>query len=294
MIDSVLLIGVNGRQVQLNLDDIVYPITSFDIQYDARGEDEDKAQEHGTWYTPDYIGNAHVTIEGDILGNNASDYWLKRRVFMGPFSPIPSRGALTTIQAVYQFSGFGEQVLSDCNLDGQMPDIPMNTEMWSGSHFQVNLKMRDPRFYSAVANQVTIPPPSGGGSVNFPVTFPVHFGGGGGNSVNAYNAGNTFTSPTAVISGPCSNPGLSVSRPDGTLDFWGLQNVFIPAGSTVVADFRNRTVVMNNQSSLYRYKTVSSRWWQLWDGNNTVTFTCVNFDPNQCSCIFQWQNAYFI
>lgn len=295
MIDSVLLIGVNGRQIQLNLDDNVYPITAFDIQYDARGDDEDKAQEHGTWRTPDYIGNAHISIEGDILASDASDYWVKRKAFLSPFAPIPSRGALTTIQALFNFTGFSEQLLADCNLDGQMPDIPLTTELYGGSHFQVNLKMRDPRFYSSVANQVTINPPSSAGSLTFPITFPVQFGGGGTpNAVNCYNAGNTYTYPVVVVSGPCSNPGVSVARSDGTIDFWGLDGVLIPAGSTMVADFKNRTVLLDNQFSLYRYKAESAKWWQLWDGNNTVTFTAVNFDPDQCRLLFQWQNAYFI
>lgn len=293
MIESITIVGTNGYQVQLNTDALDYPVTSFGITYDTRGDDANKSQDHGTWPTPDYLGNAHVAIECDIVGENAADYWQKRLELLAPFAPQPQRGFNDTVEVIYNFTGFSEQVVGFANLDGGMPEMPLTTEFPYISKAQINLKMRDPRFYAQFAQEVVLQAPSTGTGFTFPISFPLSLVASGASTNTATNAGFAYTSPTVVISGPCNDPQVSVMRSDGTVDVWGLQGVLIPAGSTMTADFGKRTVLLDDQFSLFRYKTLQSKWWQLWNGSNTVSFTALNADPAQCECHIQWQNAYF-
>ncbi|HEX6824991.1 MAG TPA: hypothetical protein VF077_01640, partial [Nitrospiraceae bacterium] len=250
-------------------------------------------QDHGTWPTPDFIGNAHVSLEGLIRAGGAGDYWAKRVALMSPFIPLPTRGATDTVQMIYQFTGFSELVTANCALDGQMPAIPITNDVPAMSTFQINLKQRDPRFYSLVGQEVVMNPPSGGGGVTFPITFPVTFLAGSASSAVVFNSGNAYTSPVVVINGPCNDPTVSIARPDGSVEVWGLTGIYIPPGATVVADFKNRTILQDGQFSLFRYKSPQAKWWQLWDGNNNVQFTALNTDPTMTFCTLQWQNAYF-
>lgn len=293
MIESITVVGMNGYQIQLNTGGSDYPVTSFDITYDTRGDDADKSQDHGTWPTPDYLGNAHVSIECDIVGQNAADYWQKRVALLAPFAPIPQLGFENTVQVFYNFTGFSEIVGGFANLDGSMPDMPLTTDFPFISKAQINLKMRDPRFYAQFAQEVVLSAPATNTGFSLPISFPLTLTSSGASTNSATNAGFAFTSPTIVVTGPCQNPTVSVIRPGGTVESWGLSGVTIPAGSTMTADFGKRTVLLDDQFSLFRYKTLQSKWWQLWGGANTVSFTAINADPATCEAHIQWQNAYF-
>jgi len=294
MIETITIIGTNGYQVQLNTENpLEYPITGFDITYDSRSGDANKSQDHGTWPEPDFLGNAHVSIECDVMGSNPAEYWQRRMALMAPFTPSPQLGFDATVQVLFDFMGVSEVVSAYCNLDGGMPDLPMTTDTPFMSKAQINLKMRDPRFYAQFAQQVTLEAPQSGVGFTFPIGFPLTLTASGSSTSSAFNAGYAYTPPTVVVVGPCNDPTISVVRPGGTVDVWGLRGVLIPAGHSMTADFGRRTVELDGQYSLYKYKAPDAKWWQLWNGSNTVMFTALNADPVACSCTVQWQNAYF-
>ena len=63
--------------------------------------------------------------------------------------------------------------------------------------------------------------------------------------------------------------------------------------STVEVNFATKTVIQDGVYSLYRYVVSTSKWWQLYNGNNVVGYTAINADPTStATCI--WNNAYFI
>jgi hypothetical protein len=295
VIESITVLGTNGSQVQLNLADNVYTIETFDVTYDARSDDTDRVQEHGTWPAFDYIETMHVSIEGKINANNAGDYWAKRRTFLAPFTPVPEKGIRTTCRLLAAFTDFPEVVQLDCNLDGSRPAVPMTVDIPAVTQYQINLKARDPRWLGELVQTLSLGiPASGAPGFTVPFTLPITLTGGNSPVNSVMNAGDVVTYPDIIIPGPCSDPSLTVFRPDGSSEQWALQNIFIPQGQVIEADFQATTVILNGQFNLYSKLAPSSVWWRLDPGINQVEYNAVNTTTDTPPAQINWQNAYML
>ena len=111
-----------------------------------------------------------------------------------------------------------------------MPNPPLTSEIPAVSDWQINLKLRDPRWYGTTSQTVELAAPVSEGGVTFPVTFPVTFNASLSSQATVFNGGNAYTDPTWIITGPCNDPKLYVVRANGTTDTWALQGVHVPGG----------------------------------------------------------------
>lgn len=89
--------------------------------------------------------------------------------------------------------------------------------------------------------------------------------------------GNFETEPVITITGPATNPRLSLSGQtaiDGR-SYNGrvfAVDVVMTAGDTMIIDFKNKTIKLNGVDR-YDLKRVDSRWWSLLPGAQSLTYS---------------------
>lgn len=73
MIDSMYIIDVNGERFDFTIGDApsvpYYPVKSYDVSIESRGARNNRAQAHGVWPGPTYMGGATITFEGSVFGD---------------------------------------------------------------------------------------------------------------------------------------------------------------------------------------------------------------------------------
>lgn len=134
---------------------------------------------------------------------------------------------------------------------------------------QIVLKAPDPRLLDAEWQTAVVTPPPIEGGLEFPVEFPVDWGGLAHLGQPVVTAGDDDTWPLLTIRGPITDPILGQITTgqqiviDGTLS----------AGQTLEIDPRRRTVLLDGDPSQSRYHWVDrslTTWWSLAGGHNQI------------------------
>jgi tail protein len=292
VIESLTFEGVNGSIYVV--DQIMdLPLSAFEMPVESRNDEEEIVQRDGLWPEFDYLGKRTFHIEGDLIGADIPNYWQKRMQLMSCFEPRPDLGFTYTVRLHMKFMGVVEELIADCNLDGQ-PEIPLAAMAPAVSDCQINLKAADPRLYGLNVNAYDTGIPVVSGGMFFPMTFPLTFiAGSSGGSATIINSGNTRSYPTVQIYGQCTSPSLQTFDADGTTHSFTLDNVHIADGDFVTVDFRLRRVTSSSGFDLSGAIHAGSEWLSLNPGNNNTKFTALNA-AGSCHAQWQWQNAYML
>jgi hypothetical protein len=292
MIESLLFEGVSGAIYAV--DQIMdFPLSAFEMPVESRNDEEEVVQRDGYWPEYDYLGKRTFHIEGDLIGSDIPNYWAKRQQLMACFEPRPDLGFTYTVRLHMKFMGVVEELIADCNLDGQ-PELPLTALAPGISDCQINLKAVDPRLYGLNVNAFDTGIPVVSGGRTFPWSFPLTFTTGStGGSATIINSGNTRSYPVVQIFGGCTSPSLATFDSDGTTHTFALDNVHIADGDFITVDFRLRRVTSSNGLDLSAAIHPGSEWLFLNPGANNTKFTALNSTAS-CHAQWQWQNAYML
>lgn len=141
----------------------------------------------------------------------------------------------------------------------------------------------DPRFYASTVDSNVLGLTEGGG-MTFPLTFPLVFGASSDSGAAAVNAGTIEAPWTATITGPMTDCRLVLAETAAEVVIDGE----VPAGSTLVLSSADRSVLLDG-SPRQSWLTLSSRWWQLSPGSNTVRFRAAS---GSGTCTFSWRSTW--
>jgi len=228
-------------------------------QYDTPGQD-------GGIITTSYLGIRLVTISGKVTGGSPTLYWQNRRTLAAACAATyDNNGLLQTIPCIftaldgnqYQFDAVASRVSF---VDGSP----------SFANLQIILNVADGIIYGQqdISSGLITRPSSGG--VPFPLVFDptIEFGSSTGGSTTINNYGNASVWPIIYLRGAMTNPTIYHQGQQKTMQ---LQTT-LGTNDTVAIDMKNKTIVLNGNTSLLSAKTSDSDWFSILPGNNTITF----------------------
>lgn len=152
----------------------------------------------------------------------------------------------------------------------------------------VRLEAADPYIYANTERSLTLVAGTFSGGLDFPLTFPLHFGTAAGGSGNAYNGGTSPAPWVVTITGETPGPKIILGETGESLD---LSTLTIATGDTLVIDSKDRTILYNGTSSRRGLLTPASRWFFLNPGSNTVQFTPSGVSTGNMT--ITWRDTYW-
>lgn len=149
----------------------------------------------------------------------------------------------------------------------------------------IQFEATDPYLYSAPTSVTTIGLPGPSTGFNFPITFPLQFGGGSNpDQATIINTGDVDCWPVLVISGPCLNPSVVNETTPG--DPAIILNTQLNTGDQVVIDTDLQSIILypagqTTGQLIPGALQEGSTFWPLLPGSNIVGFN--SSDGNQVS-----------
>lgn len=226
---------------------------------------------HGATVSSQLYGERLVNMTGAIEGNSPAEYETYRKQLIQAVgiklddysSPVTTRISMTTLGGAAYFC--------DAVFDKPVFD-PSDSPV--ACRFLLSAIVPDPFIYGDVTvSSGNISRATGGGYV-IPVIAPYISAGTIGGSVTVTNSGTETSFPTLDsngnggirFTGPLTNPVLSNITTGKTLEL----NYTLGSGDYVVVDMYRQIILLNGSSSLISKKSVSSDWWGLEPGPNTI------------------------
>ncbi|TDD90770.1 phage distal tail protein [Actinomadura rubrisoli] len=147
----------------------------------------------------------------------------------------------------------------------------------------------DPRRYAPAEQTVSIPQPTAGAGLIYPLTYPLDYGTASETGVRTVEVGgDTPTSPVVTFYGPCTGPRLTVVETGRSIGF----DVPLVAGETLVVDTANGSVELDGAD---RFNTLTAASVPIEDltlipGIQTLTFRASTYGGG-ASCDITWRDA---
>jgi hypothetical protein len=108
-------------------DTTVYPVQNFEIEIPSRIEERERSAADGMWPTFPYEGGMEITIEGEILSNDADEYRTNRKALINTlrFKPTTRLRKNGTLKVYYS----GEEPFSvDADVAIRSINVPISSE----------------------------------------------------------------------------------------------------------------------------------------------------------------------
>lgn len=243
---------------------------------------------HGATVSSQFYGERLVKMTGKIEGRTPAEYEANRKALVAITaiqlddfgSPVTTRVSMTTLGgAAYYFDAvFDKPVFNpsespvDCNF--LLTAIVPNAFIYG-----------DATISSGNVSRAT-----GGGYV-VPMIAPYISAGTIGGSTTVTNPGSETTYPTLDSNGnggirfvgPLTNPVLTNLTTGKTLEL----SYSLGAGNYIAVDMNRQIILLNGSSSLISRKTISSDWWGIAPGANTIKLdTSSNSDTGYVTLSF--------
>lgn len=222
------------------------------------------ASEDGVHVNAIYFGERRVTLTGKVhdVGSSANHMAL-RKAFLAALAPIRSSSGVLTQRELR----FTDLAGDSYRLLGQIIGQPvMEYDQVRHSNFLIDFLGDSNVIESDDVQTVTLNNYTGGGFV-LPAILPVIFSAGAGGSAIATNDGNEAAKPMITLAGPLTNPIITNQTTGESIQL----TLTIAAGTEVVIDMAERTVIQGGETSQLAYK--SGDWWVIEPGDNTLRLT---------------------
>lgn len=205
-------------------------------------------------------GKRSFSINGEIWGDNPTDYETKRRALEKALLFDTTNG-YKTLQ-IETRGGLSLQV--DVVL--RNVDIPYKKHDMARGMFQIQFDATYPYIEAQSLTEQDLSPATGGG-FSIPIAVPFSIAVGGTGSVTVTNNGNAPAYPTFIINGGISSPSVQNVTTQKTLSF---TNTLTSAINKITVDTYNQTAVDENGNSTVN--TASGTFWTLEPGDNEIAF----------------------
>ncbi len=265
VIDGPLQLSYNGTvlgQTGITIEDV----QGLDSLPDIRTYDKDRALVDGQFSGRDLLSKRAITVTGNVWGNDATELRSRLTALTDATVPQPAELPLVAQLPGYPFT----QLVIKCRC--RKRDIDNNIDYGRGDFapYALLFEATDPRIYDSVQQSAATAAAVTGGGLDFPLTFPLSFGGTGTSGViQAQNTGNYWTPWTATVTGPCTNPQFEnqttgqIIRADLTLG----------ATDTLYFNADLSTIVLNGTATRKDAQSSDSSWWLLPPGTTPIRFS---------------------
>jgi hypothetical protein len=232
----------------------------------------------GGYVGAQFYGGRVISLTGRIFSQSALAVENTRKAFEAAVS-LPPPIILTIVTnggSLYTLNTYVDSL-----------DIPINRTV-TEAPFSLTLIAPDPTIYdnsSTGLNTVVMNPVLGGG-ITWPITWPITWS-AGTQPITIINSGNVVIYPLITLTGAMTNPTiLNVT----TGQFFTITGLTTSAGDVLVIDLLNRSVILNGGSVL-SYVVLTSSWWPLIPGSNTIKFTTTNSSDTVTGTL-SWRSGY--
>ena len=231
----------------------------------------------------DFLLSRTITLSLELYGADDTTLNTNVQAFLLAFRPGESEAAL-----VLQIPGIanGNKFLLWCRPRNRF--APVGMEWYHRVPLvDVELVATDPRLYAATESSTGSTLPTAAGGMQFNEVPNITFGAAAsGGSDQLTNAGTFKTSPVLKIVGPITDPIVTNTTTDKIFAWQGT----VAAGTFLLVDMNNRTVLLNGTASRYNGLTASSQFWDLEPGVNDITFRAAAFTA--ATLTTTWRSAW--
>ncbi len=265
VIDGDLQLSYNGAvlgQTGITIEEV----NGLDNLPDLRTYDKDRALADGQFSGNDLLSKRAITVTGNVYGSTAAELRSRLTVLTDAMLTTDSELPLVAQLPGYPFA----QLVINCRC--RKREIVNNIDYGRGDFapYALLFEATDPRIYDSVQQTNATPAAVTGGGLDFPLTFPLDFGGTGTSGVmQALNTGNYWTPWTATVTGPCTNPQFEnqttgqIIRADLTLG----------ASDTLTLNADLSTIVLNGTATRKDAQSADTSWWLLPPGTTPIRFS---------------------
>jgi hypothetical protein len=264
----------------------VISATGFDTLPAVNQNDVDKERDWGQYEGAYYTTGRELVLNIEISDPTRTDATFRALIESINAATIPS--VSTEIPLLFFFPGMAAP--RQCNARVISRDIPMDLgyTQYISQTGSIDFWCTDPRIYDSNLQYGTANAPGGGGI--WPWTWPVDWvHGDPAGQFTATNSGNFETRGIATLTAtsPLSNPGLA-NLTQGKGVYFAMT---MAAGSTLVIDFNQKTVLYNGVNARQYMNNVTSKWWSVSPGVNNLQLTG-GADNGAASVSFSFRNAW--
>lgn len=226
---------------------------------EVRIDVKNRGNYHGAVLGMYKYGRRTLSIEGEIIGDSAADYELKRRALE------QALGINNGLQSVIFNTRGGLSVQADVIIATAI-DLPYQAGKIIRGDFQIQFVAPYPFLENAVEATETVYMFAGGGGA-IPAAIPFSMAVGGTGAGTIANDGNGDAYPVVKMYGAITNPTITNSTTGKSLSI-----VYdVPVGHYIEVDMYNHTVLLDGATNLLQF--ASGDWWALEPGDNSVLLT---------------------
>jgi len=243
----------------------------------VRVDMKDRGHYHGANLGYSYYGKRGLTIEGEIVGLDMSDYEAKRRLLAETFDIMKGE------QTLFIETQGGLTVQIDVILANAL-EMPYEKGKMVRGKFQIGLMGAKPWFESIFPSEETVTLFNGGGFA-IPFAIPLAVDAGSDAEQVLDNEGNGFVFPIITVYGAATNPTIVNASTDQTLNI----NHVLDADDYIEIDTYNRTAMLNGETNITN--EITGDWMILKASGNDIKLSMTSPDTN-AKAVFSWRNAY--
>lgn len=226
----------------------------------VRGGDQAKPRLDGSYGGLNFLSERTVTLKLSVTVTQTPFETVIANV-ANAFQSINSPTALLPFQ--FMMPGWANPKQLVCRPSKADISVDLNYSFHKADSIQIELSAPDPLIYDTVQQTASSGLPSPLAGLTFPVTYDVAFGASTGGSLQVTNSGNYSAPVVFTITGPCTNPVVSLGA-----QFMKL-NLTLATTDQLVIDMGQRTVSLNGASRSNKIVTGSS-WFLIPPGMSSV------------------------
>ncbi|KFK91488.1 hypothetical protein IX27_00175 [Streptomyces sp. JS01] len=244
---------------------------------DSRSEVQRREGDHGAWFTPVYLAERPITLEGVIVAPD-------RTALEEAMERARGAAALTDTVLVVQEAVWKRAVVRRSG----RPIIQYLTDVTAS--YSLLVTAADPRRYEANVRSDTTGLPMSTGGISPPLTPPVLLDATTvSGQITAVNIGSFATCPVLRIDGPVVAPSVYAQYQDSTVRLLDYTET-INTGEYLVIDVDSKQAILNGTASRRRF--LSAQWPVIPPGEAvTFQFAADSYDPAALLTV-TWRSAW--
>lgn len=240
-----------------------------------------RGQHHGVYAGPAFLSGREIIVMGHIASPD-------------PVALLAAREQLHTAMATYTTPLPFIVAESPPKMCWVRANVGSKDRWLTGPiiEFEMHLLAADPLKYDPGVTVVTAAQPdqTAGTGLAWPMQFPLAWGDQfGAGIITAYNSGNTSTSATLTITGPCTNPTIENRTTHQILTL----GITLLASDVLLIDLDSKAVTLNGNTARRGVITSSpTQWWSLTPGSNEIRFSTADGSNTGATCTIAYRSAW--